>query len=144
MGVLHAVYGECIAMCCSVRDCIKLEFPGLGALSSPLVATQFSQLPRWSFHYLVSLGVALTNTVILAAVFKGKSQHGQFVVHFSWLQLTDAFSLLECLQSIGQATVAESESSSGDKYRQIMRQKVLHLLAFWGMLYVGIEVTIGG
>ena len=25
-----------------------------------------------------------------------------------------------------------------------MGQKVLHLLAFWALIYVGIEVTIGG
>jgi fucose permease len=57
MGVLHGVYG-------------------LGALVSPLVATQFSTLPKWSFHYLTSLGVALINTVALIVVFKGRSQNG--------------------------------------------------------------------
>ena len=49
---------------------------GLGALSSPLVATQFAQLPRWSFHYMVSLGVAMANTVALLWVIRGREMEG--------------------------------------------------------------------
>jgi hypothetical protein len=58
---------------------IYSEFPvwlGLGAFSSPLAATQFAQIPRWSFHFLVSLGLAVSNTVILITVFKLKNQDG--------------------------------------------------------------------
>ncbi|PPQ65344.1 hypothetical protein CVT26_000057 [Gymnopilus dilepis] len=58
MGVLHAAYG-------------------LGAFASPLVATQFAQLPRWSFHYLASLGIAVSNTIILISVFKLQRQDGK-------------------------------------------------------------------
>ncbi|THH16127.1 hypothetical protein EW146_g4461 [Bondarzewia mesenterica] len=65
MGFLHAAYG-------------------IGALAAPLVATQFAQLHHWSFHYLVSLGIALANTVVLISVFKLKTQD-------------------ECLAQIGQA-----------------------------------------
>jgi hypothetical protein len=50
---------------------------GAGALSSPLIATQFSQLRQWYFHYLVSLGMAISNTIILYAVFGFKTQDGQ-------------------------------------------------------------------
>ena len=50
---------------------------GAGALVAPLVSTQFSQLPRWSFHYLASLGIALSNTVMLIAVFRFKTQDGK-------------------------------------------------------------------
>ncbi|TDL22800.1 MFS general substrate transporter [Rickenella mellea] len=105
MGLLHAVYG-------------------LGAFCSPLVATQFAHLHRWSFHYLVSFGIAIANVVILMAVFRGKTQD-------------------ECLQAIGEAP-AEVGTSNDSKYRQIMRQKVVHLLAIWALVYVGVEVTIGG
>lgn len=52
-------------------DCPSL---GVGALSSPLVATQFSQITHWSFHYLVSLGIALSNVIVLIAVFRFKDQ----------------------------------------------------------------------
>ena len=49
---------------------------GIGALCSPLVSTQFAQLPRWSFHYLTSLGVAFTNFVFLTAVLRFRTQDG--------------------------------------------------------------------
>ncbi|KAI9463115.1 MFS general substrate transporter [Boletus coccyginus] len=103
MGILHAAYGA-------------------GALSSPLVATQFAQLPRWSFHYLTSLGIALTNTFLLVAVFRLKSQE-------------------ECLTQIGQPVEEQSEN---DHFRQIFTSKDVHLLAVFILVYVGIEVTLGG
>ena len=53
-------------------------FYGLGALASPLVATQFAQMRFWSFHYLVSLGLALVNVVQLTAVFKFRTHEGAF------------------------------------------------------------------
>jgi len=107
MGILHAVYG-------------------FGALCSPLVATQFAQLPRWSFHYLTSLGVALSNVILLALVFRFKTQ--------------DA-----CLAEIGQEPDVHPDDSLDDsKYKQMFRLKELHLLAFFIFIYVGVEVTVGG
>ncbi|KAA1472114.1 MFS general substrate transporter [Dentipellis sp. KUC8613] len=105
MGILHATYGA-------------------GALAAPLVATQFAQLHHWSFHYLASLGVALSNALILAAVFRFKRQD-------------------ECLAQIGQSA-GEQGTSEDSKYRQIFRLKELHLLAFFIFVYVGVEVTLGG
>jgi hypothetical protein len=50
---------------------------GVGALVSPLVSTQFARYPRhWSFHYLISLGLSLVNTLSLAAVFSLKDEKG--------------------------------------------------------------------
>ena len=43
----------------------------------------------------------------------------------------------------GQATV-ESESMGGSKYRQIMATSAVHYLACWALIYVGVEVTLGG
>lgn len=57
MGILHAVYG-------------------VGALIAPLVATQFAGTKHWYFHYLVSLGIASANTVVVSAVFRMKSHDG--------------------------------------------------------------------
>jgi hypothetical protein len=57
MGILHAVYGA-------------------GALTSPLVSTQFAQLRHWNYHYITALGVAFTTTLVLLAVFRGKTQAG--------------------------------------------------------------------
>ncbi|EIW85949.1 MFS general substrate transporter [Coniophora puteana RWD-64-598 SS2] len=96
---------------------------GAGALCAPLVATQFSALPRWSFHYLASLGLAVANWVVMAVVFKGKTQD-------------------ECLEQIGLST--EKGTSDRSQMRQIMALKDVHLLAAFILFYVGAEVTIGG
>jgi len=105
MGILHATYG-------------------VGAMTAPLVATQFAQFHRWSFYYLFSFGVATLNTVILVCVFKFKVQD-------------------ECLAQIGQLT-EERESGHGSKYKEMYKLKALHLLALFILVYVGVEVTIGG
>ncbi|KAF9219515.1 MFS general substrate transporter [Gyrodon lividus] len=104
MGLLHAV--------CA------------GALSSPIVATQFAQLPHWSFHYLVSLAVAAINAVLLIVVFGLKDQD-------------------ECLAQIGQPGV-EQNTSEHSHFRQIFGLKDVHLFAVFVLVYVGVEVTIGG
>ncbi|OCH86759.1 MFS general substrate transporter [Obba rivulosa] len=107
MGILHAVYG-------------------LGALSSPLVATQFSQLHHWSFHYLTSLGVAILDTIAQVVVFRFRDQD-------------------ECLAEIGQPPSEKAASTNEDnKYKQIFRMRAVHYLAFFILIYVGVEVTIGG
>ncbi|KAJ7033673.1 MFS general substrate transporter [Mycena alexandri] len=83
MGMLHASYGA-------------------GALCSPLVATRFAQMDHWSFHYLVSLGIAVIN--------------------------------------------APGDTSPSDRsnFRQILSLKSVHILGFFALMYVGVEVTIGG
>ncbi|KAI0071065.1 MFS general substrate transporter [Panus rudis PR-1116 ss-1] len=111
MGILHAVFGA-------------------GALVAPLAATQFAQIPQWSFFFLISLGIALSNTIALLLVFRLKGQD-------------------ECLKEIGQMpdehAQGDSESSRQmNKYRQIFKQKELHFLAFFTLVYVGIEVALGG
>ncbi|KAF8187039.1 major facilitator superfamily domain-containing protein [Mycena galopus ATCC 62051] len=105
MGLLHGAYGA-------------------GALAAPLVATQFSQLRHWSFHYLASLGIAISNTALLIAVFRMKTQD-------------------ECLASVGEAA-GETSTSEHSTFRQILTTKTVHLLAFFILVYVGVEVTIGG
>ncbi|QRV90753.1 major facilitator superfamily transporter [Ceratobasidium sp. AG-Ba] len=103
MGLLHAGYGA-------------------GAFIAPLVATQFAQLPRWSFHYLTSLGLALLNAGILFAVFKLKSQNG-----------------------VGPAPLdLVADTNEQNKYKQIISSRGVQLLAFFVWVYVGAEVTTGG
>ncbi|KAA1472111.1 MFS general substrate transporter [Dentipellis sp. KUC8613] len=107
MGFLHASYGA-------------------GALFAPLVSTQFAQLHRWSFYYMISLALAFTNSLFLSVVFKFKRQE-------------------ECLAQIGLVQDDDGlPRNEGNKYRQIFRLKALHLLAFFSLVYVGTEVTIGG
>ncbi|KAJ6593097.1 major facilitator superfamily domain-containing protein [Mycena capillaripes] len=97
---------------------------GAGALVAPLVSTQFAQLQHWSFHYLVSLGVTLLNTILLGVVFRAKNQD-------------------ECLSQIGQE-IGEKGESEESHFRQIISTKAVHLLALFLFVYVGVEVTIGG
>ncbi|KAG8773969.1 hypothetical protein FRC12_002212 [Ceratobasidium sp. 428] len=99
---------------------------GAGACAAPLVATQFATRPRWSFYYLVSLGLAVTNTINLAYVFRFKR-------------------LPEVLASFGIPEVVHTaEHTNANKYRQILSLRVVYILAFFCLVYVGTEVTIGG
>ncbi|KIK69642.1 hypothetical protein GYMLUDRAFT_186853 [Collybiopsis luxurians FD-317 M1] len=97
---------------------------GAGALCAPLVATQFSQLKHWSYYYLVSLSVATINTVVQIAIFRFKNQD-------------------ECLAQIGQDP-GEKGSSEDSQFRQILSIKTVHLIAVFILVYVGVEVTVGG
>ncbi|EKM75157.1 hypothetical protein AGABI1DRAFT_123344 [Agaricus bisporus var. burnettii JB137-S8] len=105
MGLLHAAYGA-------------------GALTAPLIATQFAQLPRWSFHYLVSVGIALCNVILLLVVFRFKTRE-------------------ECFSMFGQKAT-ESGEDEQSSLKRILRAKAVHFLAFFVLAYVGVEVTIGG
>ncbi|KAI5897112.1 MFS general substrate transporter [Schizophyllum commune H4-8] len=109
MGMLHAAYGPCGAQ----------PSPGLGAFAAPLVSTQFAQMHRWSFHYLTSMGVALANMAISAAVFRFENQDRTY----------DNNNLT---------------ARSGNSLIQLFRLKSMHLLALFAFVYVGVEVTLGG
>ena len=54
----------------------------------------------------------------------------------------------ECLAEIGQAPsedAAENNSSSSNNiYAQVFKLKSVHLLAVFILVYIGVEVTIGG
>jgi hypothetical protein len=50
---------------------------------------------------------------------------------------------IECLAQIGQAA-GEKGTSEDSKFRQILSLKAVHVLAFFILVYVGVEVTIGG
>ncbi|KAJ7735781.1 MFS general substrate transporter [Mycena metata] len=97
---------------------------GAGIFAAPLVSTQFAQLKHWSFHYLVSLGLTLSNVLILAAVFRGKTQD-------------------ECLAQLGQAEVTKG-SSEKSHMRQVLSIKALHVLALFLFVHVGVGVAISG
>ncbi|CAA7269998.1 unnamed protein product [Cyclocybe aegerita] len=105
MGGLHACYG-------------------LGLFISPLVSTQFAQIPRWSFHFLVSLGLALMSTTALLCIFKLRS-------------------LDVCLVAAGE-TPPEKSSSERSLFGQVMRSKEAHLLAVFVIAHLGVVVTISG
>ena len=75
---------------------------------------------------MTSLGIAVSSATLLAVVFRFKTQ-------------------AEALAEIGQEPeVHPIEITSGNKYKQMFRLKELHILAFFILIYVGVEVTIGG
>ncbi|KAJ3516396.1 hypothetical protein NLJ89_g1144 [Agrocybe chaxingu] len=105
MGGLHACYG-------------------FGLFVSPLVSTQFAQIPRWSFHFLVSLGLSLMNTIALLCIFKLRS-------------------LDVCLVAAGEMP-PEKSSSERSLFGQVMRSREAHILAVFVIAHLGVVVTISG
>ncbi|KAJ4472532.1 major facilitator superfamily domain-containing protein [Lentinula edodes] len=97
---------------------------GAGAFVAPLVATQFSAMRHWSFHYLVSLSMVTTNAFLTSAIFRLQSKE-------------------DCRAQLGLEAM-EPETSEHSPFRQIMNLKSVHILAAFIFLYVGTEVTIGG
>ncbi|ESK87786.1 hypothetical protein Moror_15376 [Moniliophthora roreri MCA 2997] len=97
---------------------------GVGALCAPLVATQFAQLEQWSFHFLCTLGIGFFASIALSFTFRFKSQE-------------------ECLADIGQHPESGSENERSS-FKHILTQRRVHLLAVFILVYVGVEVTIGG
>ncbi|CAE6389121.1 unnamed protein product [Rhizoctonia solani] len=107
LGLLHAGYGA-------------------GAFIAPLVATQFAQIPRWSFHFLTSLGISLTNSLSLFFVFKLRRQHE--------------------VMGIPSPHADNATASRNDEnvYRAVFSSRAVQLLAIFAWVYVGTEVTVGG
>ena len=55
--------------------------------------------------------------------------------------------LTACLRQAGEIIsdkTASEEDLQDDKFGQLMRNKTVHLLALFLVLYIGVEVTIGG
>ncbi|KAG7092620.1 hypothetical protein E1B28_008963 [Marasmius oreades] len=98
---------------------------GFGAFAAPLVSTQFSQIERWYLQYLCSLGLAVINVILIVAVFRFKTQD-------------------VCLEQIGQPAGDQETSNGHGTFRQILSHRNVHLMAFFILVYVGVEVTIGG
>ncbi|KAJ8453989.1 hypothetical protein ONZ45_g19482 [Pleurotus djamor] len=105
LGLLHASYG-------------------LGAFASPLVSTQFSELPHWSYHYIISAVMALSNVITLSVVFRFRTQ--------------DEVLASQGIEP-GEVTVQRENT-----FRQIIRFKSVHFLAIFALIYIGVEVTLGG
>ncbi|KAJ7481904.1 MFS general substrate transporter [Mycena latifolia] len=97
---------------------------GAGIFAAPLVSTQFARLQHWSFHYLVSLGLTLSNILFLFLVFRGKTQD-------------------ECLAQLGQAKVPKGNSEHS-QLRQVLSIKALHLMALFLFVHVGVSIAITG
>ncbi|KAH8104025.1 MFS general substrate transporter [Cristinia sonorae] len=97
---------------------------GLGAFVAPLVATQFASRTHWYYHYFFSIGIGISNAAVQYFVFRFKRQD-------------------EIWAEEGQAP-GEADNARQSKYRQILNLRVVHFLSVWALIYVGVEVTLGG
>lgn len=123
-------------------------FIGLGAFTAPLVATYWSTARHWSFHYVIAAGIAVSNLAVLTGVFRFRRQEGaQRSCMLCIAMLTERRS--EVLAEAGQEqqaepTTVDDHGQDRNQYGQIMRQRVVQLLALFCLIYVGVEVTLGG
>lgn len=138
---------------------------GLGAFVVPLVATQFARRTtemegRWNYHYLVSLGVALANTAGLVWVFRGKREEVLFEeqgftpvgaevdekieIDAGHLDHADGNPNQDDDDLTAEHASPPSALGSHVKFKRILSSPFIHLVAAFSLLYVGIEVTIGG
>ena len=70
------------------------------------------------------MAVTLLNVVFLAAAFRFKRMD-------------------EVMAETGEAP-AEPDTTGSSKLRQILTMGTVHFLAVWALIYVGVEVTLGG
>ena len=75
MSLLHACYGNRLSAF-GIHVQLILSNLGTGALLSPFVATRFSEMNNWSYHYFTAFGISLSCGVILTIVFRFKTQEG--------------------------------------------------------------------
>lgn len=125
---------------------------GFGATVSPLVSTEFVKQLRSTVYYYfaVSLGLALFTSFTLFAVFRLRTEDQ--IVGRRTPEITSAD------ENVVDAPIGESSGekrdreiqerrdagSSGNKMKRIMKTPAVHFMAFYIMIYVGVEVTIGG
>lgn len=57
--------------------------------------------------------------------------------------ITERSCYAEVMAEAGHAP-AETSDAAGSKYKQIMGIRAVHFLACWALIYVGVEVTLGG
>jgi fucose permease len=50
----------------------------------------------------------------------------------------------DILLEIGQEHIPETAAQEGNKYRQITRLKAVHFMTVFALIYIGVEVTLGG
>ncbi|KAH8898815.1 MFS general substrate transporter [Thozetella sp. PMI_491] len=99
LGILHSIYG-------------------VGGLISPLAATALaSHTPHWYYFYLVLLGTATLNTMLLAWNFR---------------------------DGLFKPTEQVSSSDASRRLKDALTQRSVWVMSLFFFLYVGVEVTAGG
>ncbi|KAJ7578121.1 MFS general substrate transporter [Mycena floridula] len=108
----------------STKLCVLHASYGVGAFASPFVATYFSGVKHWSFHYITSASLSLSNILVLIMVFRFKNQE-------------------VLLNEEGEMPNAASTAVEST-FQQIWKHKTVHYLAIFALIYIGVEVTVGG
>ncbi|KAH9852214.1 MFS general substrate transporter [Lenzites betulinus] len=97
---------------------------GLGAMTSPLVSTQLAQQKHWSFVYLSHIGLLVITVTMQIITFRFRSMEA-------------------CALEIGLPPPEKEPDSLLDRYKRVFRLRVVHLMAFFAFVYVGVEVSTG-
>ncbi|GHJ89634.1 hypothetical protein NliqN6_6036 [Naganishia liquefaciens] len=168
VGLLDAVSNTLIARLPDAEKQMSLLHAayGAGALVAPLVATQFSEMKRWNFHYLTSLGMAAICLFLVTVTFRFKTIEKLFsdAGYIEVVLDEKAASVTSTTEPILVdedhhdrrhiqpneegivAVVNEGSKPAGSvkKMGKIIRDPVVLLTAAFAFLYVGTEITIGG
>lgn len=135
----------------------------MGALASPLVATQFSEMKHWNFHYLTSVGIGVINLLLVVYYFRFKTIEKLFS-DVGYIEATVEEPMATPTSTENQSGMererrhvdpeqidmdttvlaAPKPSGSANKMGRIIRDPVVLLVCLWAFIYVGTEVTIGG
>jgi fucose permease len=120
---------------------------GAGALVAPLISTQFAQISRWSFHYLVLLGWAIGDFVQMVGVFRGRGVDDilkEMGIAPEVPKDPPAATGTEESGMEKEEAAAEVAESSEQAVGILPKKLYAPLLALFTFLCVGIEVSIGG
>ena len=84
--------------------------------------------------------------VILAGVFRFQTHDGSVYEPSRHQIYIYIFFITVCWRRAGEILPDKTavDDNNDDKFGQLMRNKTVHLLAFFLMVYIGVEVTIGG
>lgn len=58
--------------------------------------------------------------------------------------VTEILANEDALLELGQEHIPETAAQAGSKYRQIIRIKAVHFMTIFAVIYIGVEVTLGG
>ncbi|WVQ81604.1 hypothetical protein IAT38_003728 [Cryptococcus sp. DSM 104549] len=114
-------------------------FYGFGATVSPLVSTAFVQhmFDTVYYYFAVSLGLAALIMVLLLVTFRLRTDD-------QILGKRGSEEKEVVVGSEGEDATKKQASDSGDKLKRMLKTPVVHFLGFYMVLYVGVEITIGG
>ncbi|WVQ76819.1 hypothetical protein IAR50_006493 [Cryptococcus sp. DSM 104548] len=121
---------------------------GFGATISPFISTAFVQhIPdRVYLYFTVSVALAAVTAAMLLGVFQLRTED-QIVGNRTEEKEEEEKELPPSETAQGtepREPVKRQVQDSGSKMKRILKTPVVHCMAFYMVIYVGVEVTIGG